>query len=66
MGWLNIHQSLPQHPNINLPHEVVIAFDKVVEQRPTSLFPAQLTIEGAPMMLSLEAQLDFMTNRWGI
>jgi hypothetical protein len=57
---------MPQHPNVNLPHKVVIAFDKVVKQKHNSLFPTQLTIEGAPMMLSLEAPLDFMTNGWGI
>jgi hypothetical protein len=44
----------------------VIAFDKVVKQRRISLFPTQITIEGAPMMLSLEAPLDFTTNGWGI
>jgi len=66
MGWLNIHSSLPQHPDVNLPHEVVITLNKVVEQRHISLFATQITIEGAPTMLSLEASLDFMTNGWGI
>jgi hypothetical protein len=57
---------MPQHPNVNLPHEAMIAFNKVVKQKHSSLFPTQLTIEGAPMMLSLEAPLDFTTNGWGI
>jgi len=57
---------LPQYPDVNLPHEAMIALDKVVEQKCTSLFPTQLTIEGAAMMLSLEAPSNFMTNGWGI
>jgi hypothetical protein len=44
----------------------MIAFDKVVEQRHTSLFLIQLTIEGATTMLSLEAPSNFTTNGWGI
>jgi hypothetical protein len=39
----------------SLPQEAVLALDKVVEQRHVSLFIVQLTIEGAPTMLSLEA-----------
>jgi hypothetical protein len=57
---------LPPHPNVNLPHEVMIALDKVVEQRCISLFLIQLTIEVVATMLTLEAPLDFMTNGWGI
>jgi hypothetical protein len=44
----------------------MLALDKVVEQRHASLFPTQLSIEGAPTMLSLQAPLDFTTNGWGI
>ncbi len=50
----------------NLPHEVALALDKVVEQRCVSLFLVQFTIEGAPTMLSLEASSDFVTTGLGI
>jgi hypothetical protein len=34
MGWINMRWGVPQIPNVltNLPHEVVLALDKVVEQ----------------------------------
>jgi hypothetical protein len=50
MGWINLHWGVPQVPNAStsLPHEVMLALDKVVEQKHVSLFPIQLTIEGAP------------------
>jgi hypothetical protein len=50
----------------NLPHEVALALDKVVEQRCASLFLVQFTIEGVPTMLSLEASSDFVTIGSGI
>jgi hypothetical protein len=47
---------MPQVPNAStsLPHEVMLALDKVIKQRCASLFLAQLTIEGAPTILHLK------------
>jgi len=55
---------VPQVPDasINLPHKVVFALDKVVEQRLASLFLIQFTIKGVPTMLHLEAPFDFKTT----
>jgi hypothetical protein len=68
MGWINMHWGLPQvlHASTNLPHEVALALDKVVEQICDSLFTAQLTIGGVPTMLSLETSSDFTATSWGI
>ncbi len=64
MGWINVRWGVPQIPNAstNLPHEAVLAMDKVVEQLCVSLFLVQLTIKGSPTMLSLEAPSDFITT----
>jgi hypothetical protein len=64
MGWINTHWGLPQVPNASTspPHEVVLALDKVVEQIYVSMFLVQLTIEGAPTMLSLEKPLNFTST----
>ncbi len=61
MRWINMHWGLPQVPNAStsLPHEIALTLDKVVEQIRISLFLAQLTIEGAPTMLSLEKPSNF-------
>ncbi len=67
MGWINMHWGVPQVPNVStrLPHEVTLALDKVVEQKCVSLFLIQLTIKGAPTLLSLEASSDFTAISWG-
>ncbi len=52
--------------SINLPHKIVLALDKVVEQRLASLFLFQLTIKGVPTMLHLEPPFDFKTTNCGI
>jgi hypothetical protein len=53
---------LPQilDASTNIPHEAAFALDKVVKQIRAYLFPSQLTIEGFPTMLSLEAPFDFV------
>jgi hypothetical protein len=68
MGWINVRWGVPQVPDVStsLPHETTLALDQVVEQKCVSLFPTQLTIKGAPTMLSLEASFDFMATSWGI
>jgi hypothetical protein len=68
MGWINVHWGVPQIPNAStsLPHEIVFTLNKVVEQIHVSLFPTQLTIEGVPRMLCLEALSNFTTISWGI
>jgi DNA-binding MltR family transcriptional regulator len=59
---IHMHWGLPQVPNAStsLPHEITFALDKVVEQKCASLLLAQLTIAGAPTMLSLETPSNFM------
>jgi hypothetical protein len=54
MGWINVRWGVPQIIDdlISLSHEATLALDKVVEQIHVSLLLAQLTIEGAPTMLS--------------
>jgi hypothetical protein len=62
MGWINVRWGVPQIIDdlISLSHEATLALDKVVEQIHVSLLLAQLTIEGAPTMLCLEALFDFV------
>jgi hypothetical protein len=64
MAWINMHWGLPQVPNAStiLPHKIAFALDKVVKQICVSLFLVQLTIEGAPTMLSLEKSSNFTTT----
>jgi hypothetical protein len=50
----------------SLPHEVVLALDNMVEQMHVSSLPTQLTIKGAPTMLSLETSSNFMATSLGI
>jgi hypothetical protein len=68
MGWINMRWGLPQilDASTSLPHEAAFALDKVAKQRRVYLFPSQLTIEGFPTMLSLEAPFDFMAISQGI
>ncbi len=68
MGWINVRWGVPQvlDDSINLPQEAMFALDKVVEQIHVSLFLAQVTIEGASTMLSLEAPSNFIATSWGI
>jgi hypothetical protein len=68
MGWINVHWGVSQVPNAStsLPHKVVLALAKVVEQKHVSLFPAQLVIECVPTMSCLETLSDFMAIGWGI
>ncbi len=67
MGWINMRWGVLQvlDASISLLYEVALALNKVVEQICASLFPVQLTIEGAPIMLSFEAPFDFVTTSWG-
>ncbi len=68
MGRINMQWCVPQVPNAltNLPHEIMFALDKVVEQKHDSLFPVRLVIEGAPTMLSLETSYHFAAIGWAI
>jgi hypothetical protein len=68
MGWINVHWGVPQvlDASTSLPNESSLALNKVVEQRRVSLFPVQLTIEGALRMLCLEASFNFTAISWGI
>jgi len=68
MGWINVHWGVPQAPYVStsLPHQGAFTLDKVLEQKRVSLFPTQLTIKGAPTMLSLEASSNFVATSWGI
>jgi hypothetical protein len=68
MGWINVRWDVSQvlNASTSLPHKIVFALAKVVEQRHASLFPTQFIIEGAPTMSCLETPSDFMAIGWGI